>query len=294
MGTQHAESRVSGVTSAPPIAGPDEEPSPSNKNPNPIAVHALWPVACADLVRLGSPNDGGYVVPLEAVKGAGALVSFGLRFDWNFERDFHRLNPDAVIHCYDHTVSSRGALFFSLTQALRFLGGLRKRNLRAAGTWWDYRRFFRGRVRHFQQRVWRDHSRNSVTVGDALARVGDRRPVFLKIDIEGSEYRIMGDVLAHADDVDAIAIEFHDVDIFPDVFNSVIEAMRRKFHVVHVHANNYGDLGPFNFPSALEITFLNRRLLAQDPPKSTRRYPLPGLDQPNDPATPDYAFDFRA
>src|SRR5262245_39821482 len=64
---------------------------------NPILVNALQPVERNDLARLGSANDGGYVVPLDAVKNAKALVSFGLRFDWNFERDFQKLNPNAVI-----------------------------------------------------------------------------------------------------------------------------------------------------------------------------------------------------
>jgi hypothetical protein len=260
---------------------------------NPIDTQALRPIACGTMVRLGSPNDGGYVVPLDAIKNAGALVSFGLRFDWNFERDFRRLNPQAVVHCYDHTVSSRGALFFSATETLRFLTNFRPRTLRSAMTWFDYRGFFRGDVKHFQQRVWRDRSRNSVTVGDALARVQGRRPIFLKIDIEGSEYRIMDDVLDNADIIGAIAIEFHDLDISPERFNETVAALREKFHVVHLHANNYADLSPFDFPGAVEITFLNKALLTQEPVISAQRYPLAGLDQPNDPAMPDYEFHFR-
>jgi hypothetical protein len=259
---------------------------------NPIDTQALRPIACGTMVRLGSANDGGYVVPLDAVKSAGALVSFGLRFDWNFERDFRRLNPQAVVHCYDHTVSSRGALFFSATETLRFLTNFRPHTLRGAMTWFDYRGFFRGDVKHFQQRVWRDRDRNSVTVSDALARVQDRRPVFLKIDIEGSEYRIMDDVLENADAIGAIAIEFHDLDIYPERFNETVEALRAKFHVVHIHANNYADLSPHDFPGALELTLLNKTLFKQEPVISAQRYPLAGLDQPNDPRTPDYQFRF--
>lgn len=261
---------------------------------NPILVKALQPVERDDLTRLGSANDGGYVVPLAAVTGARALVSFGLRFDWNFERDFRRLNPDATIHCYDHTVSGRGALLFSVTETLRSLASLRPQTLRTALTWADYRLFFRGTTRHFQQRIWRDRSRNSVTISDVLERVKHLRPVFLKIDVEGSEYRILDDVLDNADAINAIAIEFHDLDIHGRSFNSILDDIRQKFHVVHVHANNYADLSPFNFPNALEVTFLNKRLFEQDPPASIRRYPVAGLDQPNDPATPDYEFDFRA
>ena len=261
---------------------------------NPILVKKLQPVERNDLTRLGSANDGGYVVPLAAVMGAKALVSFGLRFDWNFERDFQRLNPNAVIHCYDHTVSGKGALLFSVTETLKSLAKRQPHALRTAMTWADYRRFFRGTTRHFQQRIWRDRSRSSATIGDVLERVKDLRPVFLKIDVEGSEYRILDDVLDNADAINAIAIEFHDLDIHPQSFNLVLDAVRAQFHVVHVHSNNYADLSPFNFPSALEVTFLNKRLFDHDPPASLRHYPVAGLDQPNDPATPDYEFDFRA
>ena len=268
--------------------------APAVADENPIDTQALRPIACGEMVRLGSPNDGGYVVPLDAIRQAGALVSFGLRFDWNFERDFHRLNPDAPIHCYDHTVSARGALFFSATESLRFLTSLRPRALRSAMTWLDYRRFFRGDVTHFQQRIWRDRNNNSATVSDALARVAGRGPVFLKIDIEGSEYRIMDDVLENANAVGAIAIEFHDLDVYPERFNETVAAMSRDFHVVHVHANNYADLSPFGFPGAIELTFINKRMVTHEPVIAAQRYPVPGLDQPNDPASPDYEFHFRA
>src|SRR5260370_10494537 len=71
----------------------------------PIRLSDFQPVACEALARIGSANDGGYVVPLDAVMAARALVSFGLSHDWTFERDFKKYNADAIIHCYDHTVS---------------------------------------------------------------------------------------------------------------------------------------------------------------------------------------------
>ncbi len=72
---------------------------------DPIQLSDLRPVACETLVRIGSPNDGGYVVPLDAVKTAGALLSFGLAHNWTFEQGFKKHNAGAIIHGYDHTVS---------------------------------------------------------------------------------------------------------------------------------------------------------------------------------------------
>jgi hypothetical protein len=44
----------------------------------PIRLSDFHPVACETLVRLGNQNDGGYVIPLNAVTAANALLSFGL------------------------------------------------------------------------------------------------------------------------------------------------------------------------------------------------------------------------
>ena len=43
-----------------------------------------------DLIRLGSIDDGGYVVPIETVKSSNVLISFGISDNWDFEKDFLR------------------------------------------------------------------------------------------------------------------------------------------------------------------------------------------------------------
>ena len=110
---------------------------------DPVQLSDLHPVACDLLARVGNTHDGGYVVPLVAVKAAGALVSFGLSHDWTFERDFKKHNPDAIIHCYDHTVSLRTAFQYSIGQLLRAVVLFRPAALRRIFSWIDYGRFFR-------------------------------------------------------------------------------------------------------------------------------------------------------
>ena len=61
---------------------------------------SLWPIVQAglkpifvddkDLIRLGSIDDGGYVVPIETIKSSTALISFGISDNWDFEKDFLR------------------------------------------------------------------------------------------------------------------------------------------------------------------------------------------------------------
>jgi hypothetical protein len=259
---------------------------------DPVQLSDFHPVACERLARIGSANDGGYVVPLDAISAANALLSFGLSHDWTFERDFKKHNVEAVVHCYDHTVSLRTAFEYSIGQLLRFVLQFRTRALRKAFTWIDYIFFFRGDKIHFRQRLWRDNQDNSATVEDAFGRLPAACRVFVKIDIEGSEYRILDDVLRHSHDIVSIAIEFHDVDILSERFNDLVAKIKHDFYIVHIHGNNMGGTTPSGFPIAPEITFLNKRFFSSPPPPSRLKYPLPQLDQPNNPRLPEFTFDF--
>src|SRR5207302_1315468 len=109
-----------------------------------------------------------------------------------FERDFRKCNADAIIHCYDHTVSLRTAFEYSIGQLLRFALLLRPGALRRAFTWIDYKIFFRADRIHFKQRIWRDNQDNSATIEDVFERLPAECPVFVKMDIEGSEYPVLG------------------------------------------------------------------------------------------------------
>jgi len=164
--------------------------------------------------------------------------------------------------------------------------------LRKAFSWIDYIVFFRGDKIHFQQRIWCDNQANSATVQDAFGRLPADCPVFVKIDIEGGEYRILDDLLRYGRNIVAIAIEFHDVDILSDRFNSLVDKIKRDFYIVHLHANNMGGMAPFGFPIAPELTFLNKRFFSAPPPPSGSKYPSPGLDQPNNPRLPEFTFEF--
>jgi hypothetical protein len=257
-----------------------------------VQLADLHPVECGSLVRVGGANDGGYVVPLEAVKAAGALLSFGLSHDWTFERDFERHNPKAAIHCYDHTVSILTAVPYSFGQLTRFIVRGKTRYLRKVIVWLDYLSFFRGKNVHFRQRIWRDRSAGSATIPDAFGRLSANCQVFVKMDIEGSEYRVIDDLLAHAQDIVAMTIEFHGVDIAPHLFNDTIAKIKHGFHLVHIHGNNMGGLTPFHFPKSPEITFLNKTFFRSTPALSRLQYPVTGLDRPNHPDLPEFAFEF--
>lgn len=263
----------------------------------------LRPVVCDDLRRLGGPNDGGYVVPVRAITRASTLLSFGLEKNWRFEQDAVAMNPRLDVDVYDPTVHRRDFVEEGLRSAvsvpLRLLsfsvGGARS-SYRRVCLARDYFRFFRGRVKHHEDRVWYNGDRGSASIDAILDARGRQTPlsVFAKIDIEGTEYRVLPAMMERPELFTGLVVEFHDTDICADMFNGQLRRLRRDFEIVHVHGNNHGDLSIDGaLPLTLEISFLNRRLF--DEPPSTYRGPLPRpeLDAPNDARRPDYAIDLE-
>ena len=64
--------------------------------------------------------------------------------------------------------------------------------------------------------------------------------------------------------------------------------------MVHIHGNNCGAYDHANdFPSIVEITFVNASLLTSDAAHSNFHYPRVGLDAPNEPTIPEYEIRFE-
>jgi hypothetical protein len=259
-----------------------------------VDVASLRPVMCDDLIRLGNANDGGYVVPRSAVERSSYLLSFGLSLDWSFEEDFVRHHPGVHLDCYDHTVSRWRLAKHSWRNWRRGLFRPTAERQREARRLFDYLQFFQGSVRHLRRRIWDTREGGSFTLHDAFARVPSGAPVFLKVDIEGAEYRVLDQILEYADRIEALAIEFHDTDGRAEQFNAAIAQLRRAFYIVHIHGNNYRSLGATGFPRVVEVTWLPHRAFPAPPAPTTRSYPVAGLDAPNNPAHPDHPLRFEA
>jgi hypothetical protein len=232
-------------------------------------------------VRLGGDHDGGYVVCRRSVLESDALLSLGLSFDWTFEEAFVARN-DIDVHVYDHTVSMRRIARFSAKQLLRGAIGDALLPLR-------YERFFRGRRRHFEERI--GDAAGCIDVEGLLARLVGRERIFLKMDIEGAEHRVFPHIVRHAERFSGIAVEVHDLDLHLARVDDIVLALREHFDVVHAHVNNWGDVSPSGTPVVVELTFDRRR---GESLASTHAYPVDGLDRPNDPRLPDVAISFDA
>lgn len=244
----------------------------------------LRPVATQETVRLGANHDGGYVVDLASVKASDLLLAFGISDDWSFEEDFLGHRPVAL-HAYDGTVDLRKHAKKALKSVI--LINNPKLFLRRLRIYRGFKRFFTGTNRFHRTMVAAGTSRNTMSLAEIFAAhvPAECNRVFVKADIEGSEYRLLADILRLADRISGLVIEFHDCDINLDRILDFVAAS--PFVVTHLHPNNSAGVAANGIPFLLEISF-GRPEVATGGVAS-----LPhGSDQPNNPRQEDIRVTF--
>ena len=268
-----------------------------------------------DLIRLGVKYDGGYVVNERAVRHSQYLMSFGVNEDWSLELDFLNRNKNVKVFCFDPSVSKsifgKGMLnalndvlsmkfvFFALS--LNFSDVRRK--LRALShriqIFRGFSRFLaKENVRFYEIGISNVETACFITFTKAFELISSERipenSIFVKMDIEQYEFRVLSDLLKYYQYINCLVIEFHDLDILWAQFEELTKKLEAHFAITHIHGNNYGALIPnSDIPSVLEITFLKRSLISEEHPAAeTVTYPIPQLDYPNDRAKRDYVLGF--
>ena len=117
--------------------------------------------------------------------------------------------------------------------------------------------------------------------------------VFVKMDIEGSEYDTLPQFVPYLDNVNGMVIEFHNIDKYEKQFLKILDDFENKFYIAHVHGCNFaGLIENTNIPKTLEITFLNKKLVEEKKELSRKKYPIKGLDFPDNVYRKDYVLHF--
>lgn len=225
-----------------------------------------------DLTRLGRDFDGGYLVQTSDIFESDLLVSLGISDDWSFEKDFYEKTGAPVIAVdgsIDESIFWRSIIKVILRFDKPHLLFQRFKVLL------DYKRFFSiPGVSHEKKFVG-----FTSESGDEFASLSEIVPpnidkLFLKIDIEGSEYRILSEILSLQTRISGLVIEFHDVDIHLRAIEEFL--FKTSLEVVHIHVNNYCPVrAPDNLPTVVEITF------SSDPQHSLGNVLPHSLDMPN-------------
>src|ERR1700730_12393811 len=105
-----------------------------------------------DLVRCGSPNDGGYVLSQRIIQNTQFLIGLGVYTNWQFEEEFSR-TAHCAVNCYDHSAGLQFLirLSFKYLISLAFSPSIGK--LRYIKLPFDYYFFFRGPNVHYCEKI---------------------------------------------------------------------------------------------------------------------------------------------
>jgi hypothetical protein len=271
-------------------------------------IKIIKPILLNDLVRIGKQRDGGYVITQRQIEKTEILLSFGISTDWSFDHDFLYRANDVTLYAYDYSVSARilqKRILKSLCSAVyKFISmdfHIAKECIDFAieKTFHPFQRFFNpNQNKHFLKKYLGNHDDNEyISIGSIFSThikssIKDLS-VFVKMDIEDSEYRTLSAFQPFYPFINGFVIEFHNLDILGDNFMKIVCEMSEYFYVAHVHANNYGGyIYPDMLPKTLEITFINKKLVPGTPVDSNNLYPIHGLDFPCNPHIPDISIVF--
>ena len=256
----------------------------------------LKPIKNENLIRVGSEKDGGYIVDSNLIKNNDCLLSLGMGDDWSFELDYLKKNDNGIINIYDHTINIFNFLAPFIKCLKRFL--LFRKKFSDVKSRFNilskYLSFINNKkVKFFKQKISNiNHSSKCISITRAFERLKNIEKLILKIDIEGSEYDTISEIIKNNKKIEMIVIEFHDIDKKEDIFTQSVKNLMSNFDIIHLHGNNHCGLTNSGVPIALELTMAHKI----HRPKEIvyeKNFPKEGLDFPNNPLKNDIYFSFK-
>ena len=218
--------------------------------------------------RLGKPNDGGYVIA--SLPGTYDLcLSGGVLDDISFEEHFVTLYP-TTCYAFDGTVESIP------TKNVQFI----------------------------QKNLAKDTTPTTTNLHEYMIGKTD---VFLKIDIEGHEFRLLPAMIENGDihKVKQLVMEIHtpaDIQLAPDYYQGLdditnetmfhmMNALKKTHSIIHFHANNAPPMQrihEIDVPHVFELTLIRNDFIMEKI-KNTETFPTK-IDMKNWPHKPEYYF----
>ena len=238
-----------------------------------------------NLIRIGKDNDGGYLICKNNYDESDCLISFGINNDFSFEKEFKNRTEKKIL-AFDPTTTNN---FFLKDIILNFLRFKFTSFFFSILNFYNFKKFFSSKdCLFFLKKIGKGGSINKeyISIDNIFDLCKDKKNIFFKIDIEGSEYRILNDLLKNEELISGLVIEFHDVDLHLDKILKFID--QSKLKLIHIHANNWEDYGQKNIPTCLELTF------SKNPTLISEHVDFPHiLDQKNNPNVEDIILNFE-
>ena len=209
-----------------------------------------------DLIRVGKKNDGGYLVSRSDINMSDVLISLGIGEDWSFEEDFAAIK-NIEVFSYDASINQK--VFFRRFIKSLLLSVLLLRNpkitIHYLRVFLNYKKFWGQPQNHWISKFVgiNTNTSNYCTLSTILDSTKYKN-IFLKIDIEGSEYRLLNTLILNQDRISGLVLEFHDCDLHINSIKTFIENF--SLQLVHIHANNFAPIKlDDGLPLVLELTF---------------------------------------
>jgi hypothetical protein len=244
-----------------PVAQPPT-PEQEKQKRRQAFLDALRPVTLSNcsFKRFGSRNDGGYVMCENMLRDVESGYSYGIggNDDWGCEVSKTYNIP---MHQYDCFKPPRLAC--------------------AGGRFVPHNECVGPRKETIESRIFDTITNQIEANGDSGKRL------IVKMDVEGAEWQSL---LATPDEVlariDQLPMELHGVDDVPLL--QVLEKLKRNFHLVHLHFNNWAcDAALAPFPGhAYQVLFVNKRVGVVGTPKPGT-LPATAFDAPDNPRGKD-------
>ena len=180
------------------------------------------------------------------------LFSFGISDDFSFEKDFSTLS-NCKVYAFDPTSTNIFFIKNIIKTILKFQFIL---SIKKIINFCKFIFFFKNKNNILIKKKLGIGSlkSGSISLIDVLNTTNQKLDIFLKIDIEGSEYRILEEIILNSKIINGIAIEFHDADINIDKIVNFVDRLELK--LVHIHPNNFAEQGANNIPSSLSLLSL--------------------------------------
>lgn len=223
-----------------------------------------------ELDRVGSVNDGGYLVCKDMIGKAAKPVESGYSIGIEGRDDFGcALSKDFNIPVYQYDPFNTTVPACPGGKTQFFPIGLAGKNFTD------------------------ENGRKFETLEKIVSDRGDiGKVLFLQMDIEGAEYETFA---ATPDDTlkqfQQISLEVHDLGGSPKKARILLEKLDKLFYIVWVHANNCCcTAAPYILPSnTIEIHYVNKNIGTPEQPLALAQTPNP-LNSPNLPNQRDCPF----
>jgi len=196
--------------------------------------------------RIGKNNDGGYVI-VDLPENYDFFISGGISDDISFENHLLLLYPNLICNAFDGNIKE-----------------LPDNN---------------NRIKFFKKNLGNTNN-NDLT--NLYYYIKPYNNIFMKIDIEGHEFRIMPTIIENnlMNKIKQLVIEIHspaDIHMFPNYFkdlgdidNDKMFDLLNKINIshtlVHFHANNgckIQEIGGIKLPHVFELTYIRNDFITE-------------------------------